>query len=96
MRLSELIETLEKMAEGRDEDVEVFLATQPSWPMANEIACVTDLSTMCPTCEFEVGEEHAGDCDRSGEVEAGVIWIAATSGEPYGESPYAPRVAWSG
>jgi len=41
MRLSELIEVLQEIAAAEEEDIEVRLATQESWPFENSIAGVT-------------------------------------------------------
>lgn len=96
MRLSELIDQLEDIARQMEHDPEVALATQPNWPQAEEIQCVTNLATQCRICEYAVGEQHAEDCDRSGPIEAGYVWIGSNGMPPDPETRYAPREVWWG
>lgn len=67
--VQDLIDELEFL----EPTAEVRIAYQPSYPLAADIAAVTDL--------VESSEE-------------GFVWIAASGGVGYQESPYAPRDAW--
>lgn len=69
MQVYELIEELQDL----EPTAEVRVAYQPTYPLAAEISCVTDMVE---------------------DAENGFVWIAASSGVGYTESPYAPRDAW--
>lgn len=83
--VSDLIEALENM----DPDAEVRLATQPTWPLAFRVACVTDAARF-DGCDHVVPQDDCPDCEA--DRDSSVVWIAA--GEHPADSPYAPAEAW--
>ena len=89
MTLDDLIEQLEDMRSDLGGDTEVRIAHQPSWPLRGKIAAVTtgDNVPLEPEDEADGADD---DADRK------MVWIAASSGAPSDESPYAPRWAWNG
>lgn len=62
-----------------DVDPEVRLATQPTWPLAHSICCVTHIPG---------GEEDS----QADSEQPGIVWVA--EGASCRDNPYAPRTAW--
>lgn len=95
MRLSRLLLELVALAEALNPDAElcdiitahgempvdpeVRLATQPTWPLAHSICCVTHIR----------GDEEDSQADSE---DPGIVWVA--EGASCYDSPYAPRTAW--
>jgi hypothetical protein len=75
MTVGELLALLEDM----DEDAEVRIATQPSWPLAFHLGGVAEGA-------------DAADEDEMRNDPAPVVWLVA-GGSP-SDSPYAPSAAW--
>lgn len=73
-----------------DEDAEVRLATQPSWPLQYQIAGVASLEevVMGDQCD-EHGNWH---CDECAENAPAVVYIAEGNG--FGDDPYASSAVW--
>ncbi|MCA0290499.1 MAG: hypothetical protein LCH82_02370 [Actinobacteria bacterium] len=85
MKVHQIIALLEEL----DANAEVRMATQPSWPLANEvrgIATNDDIAGAEP-CETH-GDYSCDDC--AGEP---VVWIVA--GDSPDDSPYAPGAAFA-
>lgn len=104
MKLSELIEQLEELAEESDGDPEVLVAHQPSWPLQESLVRATFLESEdeeCDGCGRTVGACAAGHgCEEPCELEEAdkVLYLVAY-GEPRldGRSaPYAPRSLFEG
>jgi hypothetical protein len=74
---------LRALLENLDDEAEVRLATQPSWPLAFHLAGVTTSQEL-----FEREQEVFADEDTSE-----VVWLVA--GDHPSDSPYAPREAWA-
>ncbi len=88
MTLSDLIEQLQDLIEEFPElaEADVMVATQPSYPLAAVIDCV---SLVDSDSEFEDEEEISGGLHT--------VWIATSEvGSNSKVSPYAPRAAWEG
>jgi hypothetical protein len=84
MTVRELIDLLGDF----DEDADVRIAYQPSWPLAAEVANVTSSEEAELLSDDEAMEVAAPDPPN-------VVWIAATSGVGrHDENPYAPSGAW--
>lgn len=81
MTIRELIERLQEIAETTDDEREIRIAQQPTWPLEATIVAVTDPY-----------EEGAGDIPADDTWnDPTVVWIATSeTGE------YAPTAAWSG
>lgn len=85
MTLSDLIEQLQDLLEEFPAlaDRDVMIATQPSYPLAAVIDCVSLVDSE--------------DVDEDVEDGMGVVWIATSEvGSSSSVSPYAPRAAWEG
>jgi hypothetical protein len=80
MRVGELIERLQQF----DEDAEVRLAFQPSWPLQFEIKGVASLREA---------ERQEPEEDQTEEREDDIIYIVEGS-HPHKDSPYANRNLW--
>lgn len=76
------VSTLREILEGYEDDADVMIAHQPSWPLAETVRCVTTLE------EVEEYDEEEGEDDD--DEERKVVWIVA-GGADYKRSPYAPR-----
>lgn len=77
--------TLKAMLDGHDDEVEIMIAHQPSWPLAEVVASVIADS------ERDVHDDMSDDVDEDGSTEfEDVLWIVA-GGHADGRSPYAPR-----
>ena len=79
MEICELIERLQEMQELYGEEAQVFIATQPNYPLAFDISGVSDT-------------EFQEDSDDE-KIEEPRIYITTSSGSPH-KRPYAPRDAW--
>jgi len=80
--VSELVELLSYY----DDDVEVAVAQQPSWPLAARVVNVTS--------SYELQDAREGaDVDGDDNFPPEVIWVA-TEESVIADSPYAPREAW--
>lgn len=75
---------LRDMLENYDDDQDVMIAYQPSWPLAAELADVTTLEDL-GLPEAELDGLHHGD-------KPDVVWFVA-GGAPYPD-PYAPGVVF--
>lgn len=74
---------LKELLEGQDDDAEVRIALQPSWPLRANVANVV------------AGRDAMDDDDPTDEDDAlGIVWIVAREGVGYGEHPYAPRAVF--
>lgn len=81
MLLSELVERLQESLDTNG-DGTVWIARQPSWPLAGEVANVWD------PMDGPEDDESYEQCDWSGTR---VLWIASTDAlETRDASPYAP------
>jgi len=88
MTLTDLIEQLQDLMEEFPElaEADVMVATQPSYPLAAVIDCVS-------LVDSEDVDEDAEDAEDA----LGVVWIATSEvGSNSKVSPYAPRAAWEG
>jgi hypothetical protein len=74
---------LKEMLEGHDDEQEVMIAYQPSWPLAAHVQSVTSLRDC--VAEDDLEEAHQGD-------KPDAVWIVAGSA-PY-EDPYAPSAVF--
>jgi hypothetical protein len=88
MKVRDLIELLENY----DDDADVMVAHQPSYPLAETLAGVAsndDREAECPEHDgYLVG--HAG-CDLEPESDdETIVWLVA-GGHHWDRSPYAPR-----
>jgi hypothetical protein len=83
MKVSQLRDYLEQY----EDDAEVMIAHQPSWPLAETLANVTT---------FEDALDGAVDPDNDSDLLDGVevVWLVA-GGAHYKLSPYAPRDVFS-
>jgi len=77
MKVRDLISMLEEM----DEDTEVLIAHQPSWPLQEIVQGVVSLAELREEQELEDDDE---------EPQTDVVYLVA-GGHPYGASPYAPK-----
>ena len=83
MTVRELIEMLEDC----NEDAEVRMAYQPSYPLESQIACVTADSDLQPDEDDEVNDEESTD----GEV----VWLCEGSQVGYGrKSVWMGNATW--
>jgi hypothetical protein len=76
---------LKNILDYLDEDKEIRVAFQPSWPLRAKIQSVVD------------GEELSGERDDGYEdtpESAQFVWIAVDQVSSYSEHPYAPKEAW--
>lgn len=64
MNINELIETLEDLRETYGEDLDVRIASQPSWPFENEIAQVVVAEPRRGNLEWD--DEDEGYYDETG------------------------------
>lgn len=78
MTVNELLEQLTEIAEAGNGDLEVLLASQPSWPLAATIRGVV--------------EEDSDFSDDSMDEEK-VVWLVEGS-SPRHRGPYAPKELW--
>lgn len=78
MQITQLIERLESIAEAYP-DAEIRVAHQPSYPLAAELAGVTDPDDM--------------DRDPTDPDDELIVWLVAGD-HPITGSPYAPRDLW--
>lgn len=85
---------LKEMLEDLDDDLEIRLAHQPSWPLRFNLR-----SVVTPEGHMEALRQEAWDAGRDpDEVEADednskFVWLVEGD-HPYDESPYAPRILW--
>ena len=85
MEVRELIELLEQY----DEDAEVRVALQPSWPLrasVQNVICSEELRNL---------DGEGGPLDPDADLEEAFVWIAVDQVSSSSENPYAPRAAWS-
>lgn len=84
MNVRELIERLDEM----DQDAEVWLATQPNWPLQFELAGATSAAEIAgeQQCD-EHGDYSCDDCAAGDNV------VYLVEGD-HPDQPYAPRGAW--
>lgn len=72
--------TLRELLKGHDDDEQVLIAYQPSWPLAAKLQSVTSLAELdIPAADVE--ELHHGD-------KPDAVWLVAGDA-PY-DDPYAP------
>lgn len=76
--------TLKALLEGADDDLEVMIAHQPSYPLAEVVRSVVASSEL-----------DDDDDDDEDEDDAEVLWIVA-GGTHEARSPYAPRDVFQG
>lgn len=74
---------LRDMLEGYDDDAEVLIATQPSWPLATQVARVIADS------ERDVHDEQSDEFDPETDEQRDRVWLVA--GDATYPNPYAPR-----
>lgn len=84
MTVGELKERLEDF----DDELEIRLATQPSWPLRFRLAGVTSDEEA-----FEYSYTPEEQDERGGEPSENFLWLVE-GGTPHDESPYAPRYVW--
>jgi hypothetical protein len=87
MTLSDLIEQLQDLVDEFPSlaDRDVMIATQPSYPMAAFVDCVS------------LVDSDDDEDDEDAEDGLGTVWIATSEvGSNSKVSPYAPRAAWEG
>jgi hypothetical protein len=89
MTIDELISELESAREEMGGDAEIRIAHQPDWPLRATFARVK-LPAYADADMLYSEDERAAGQDEDGHL----LWLA-TGSAPYGESPYAPRWAWS-
>lgn len=84
---------LKEMLEDVDDDLEVRIAAQPSWPLR-----FTLRSVVTPEAFAEARAQEAWDAgverpdDEEPDEDANFLWIV--QGDHPSESPYAPRIIW--
>lgn len=98
---------LKTLLEDYEDDQEILIAYQPSWPLAVNIAHVSsfgDRERECPDHEGylidhdpECVENNTPDDDDEDSplADEKVLWIVGGN-HPYSRSPYAPRWLWGG
>jgi hypothetical protein len=95
MNVGELIAELE----GFDEDTEVRLAMQPSWPFEYSIGGVTEPveTDECPECEvaWASHDEDGCDAERPDEEVKDVVYLAEGSQLGYLPGTVASSIGWS-
>ena len=76
MTIQELIETLEEIKEGVDENAEVRFASQPSWPFEYSIRGVHALNKdERRALAYENGDYHDGFDDEELEEQDDVVYL---------------------
>lgn len=95
------VHELKALLSSLDDDAEVRLATQPSWPLAFHVAGVWDQAGQADECPHGyVSRLDCIDCEDDdaaarhyGEPadDQAVVWIVEGASC---DSPYAPRDAW--
>ena len=83
MKVNEMIERLQEVAESGFGECEMRLAFQPNWPLQFTVAGIA-------TPDDE--SRDLGEPDEEPDDAATVVYIVE-GGHPYGDSPYAP--AWA-
>lgn len=86
MTVGELIEMLEE----QDEEAEVKLMTQPSWPFEYTIAGITSSREILRAQADEMDGEAADEAEAAGEEEGEVIYLLEGTQLGYGS-----REAWN-
>ena len=80
---------MRELLENFEDDVEVRLATQPSWPLAFRVAGIVDSKDVN---EFADPDEYDPDnVDEENDPGAEICWIVEGGHPNQPESPYAPR-----
>lgn len=87
--VADLIEELQNF----DPESPVFVAFQPSWPLAAEIANITEVSPDDEDEDWDEEQQEWVPVNEQPDV-PNVVWIALTSGVRGDMSPYAPKAAW--
>jgi hypothetical protein len=82
VKLRELIDMLEDF----DQEAEVRLACQPSWPLAFNVAGAVADSELADFVDER-------DTDDVPEPARNVVWIVQGD-HPHEEDPYAPKACW--
>jgi hypothetical protein len=84
MTVAELIQLLEQY----DEDAEIRVAFQPSWPLR---ARVQNVIASDEVVDEDDEDEDPAAADQRGE---NIVWIAVDQVSQYDENPYAPKTVW--
>lgn len=80
---------LREMLEPMEEDWEVRLAHQPTWPLAHFIKGVVER----PQDTDELSEAEQEEIENGSVEQTGIVWIVATEGN-CSDHPYAPKSLW--
>lgn len=78
------VSTLKTLLEGVDDDLDVMIAHQPSWPLAETLAAGLLDS------ERDVHDEQSDGFYDGEDEPQDVFWLVA-GGASHARSPYAPR-----
>jgi hypothetical protein len=85
VQVRELIDVLEQY----DEDAEIRVAFQPSWPLRGKVANVVSSDDNDP----EYADPDA-ERDPADPVREDFVWIAVDQVSSSSENPYAPKEVW--
>lgn len=83
------VHELRDLLEDYDDNADVLIAHQPSWPLQEVVQRVVSTDELQD--EMEPSDEDYDDDDE--DLRASTVYLVA-GGHPYDGSPYAPRACW--
>ena len=87
------VRDLREMLQDYDDDTEVLIVHQESWPLAlvvDRMVSDDEIAADSDVYDERVLDEREADEDADGP---GVVWIVA-GGHPWDRSPYGPKAAF--
>lgn len=84
------VRDLKEMLASMDDEAEIRIAHQPSWPLRFDLAAVIDSDEL----SRRIYNDRDPDEDPEADPKENFVWLVASAGHPWDESPYAPTQLW--